>query len=289
MKKVAAFFLLSSAAFASQPEFRVTEGAWRIKARDFKNTTEESWVPERRYSSRSHHAGAFGLGWCSDFDEHLIVIDTHHLILKQCEQVTHFRSLSPTAEPPAVLVADGAVPSQIARRADGTFRRSTSFSTHHYDSRGRLARLERPSSKPVLFEYTQSGLLRSVQVEGQRPFELRWENGRVVRILGPKSLQVVYIYEGLNLYRVIDSEGQISQYRYDDDQNMSIVAQEGRLQWQISYDREADAVARVSNAQGCRVKLSASLSKAMMQDCSRSQRGFAGSDQIHVAHEGKEE
>lgn len=257
MKRVITFFLLSITAANAQPDVDMREGAFRTSHTDLKIQIgkNETWELKRNYNSRSTTIGLFGLGWCSDLDKKITVVEPDYMIFQNCsgDQILHYKSSLrfPTAEPPAVLVADGDSSSHIARIANGYLRRSAGFMTERYDSKGQLVAFTLSLGREVLVSRTVSGLPLRLTLPGKVHVEVRSNSGRIQSVRGPLGFEVSYQYEGALLKSVKLPTGQDVKLDYDEGQNLKSIAIPGKPVESITYDLELDAVTQLSIRDGC--------------------------------------
>lgn len=246
MKRVITFFLFLIAAARAQADVDTKEGAFHTTQTDLSIQVGKSevWKLSRRYSSRSNAIGIFGLGWCSDLDRQLIVVDSDHMIFKNCDQVIHYRNSSrfPAAVPPAALVADGDSVSQVARLADGSLRRTAGFLSEIYNSKGQMQSMQMAPGREIKILRTAEGLPLEILFASGIRIGLRFDRSRVQSLVGPLGQEVSYLYQGSLLQEVRLPGGTLIRMRYDDNQNLSQILATGQPPITVTYDPKLDLV-----------------------------------------------
>ena len=196
------------------------------------------------YNSLLTNKGSMGKGWEHNFETRLKVVDDKNIIIRwSANRKNHFVK---DGDGDWISLDQATMHDRLIFHTDGTYQLKRKdkaeyiFNTNgllieqhngrgqlvklHYDASGRLAEIVEPiSGKNLLFQYTQSGLVESVQDPLQRTVNFSYDdNSHLISITDANNQKTTYTYNQLGqVLTGINNEGvRFFQNTYD---------QEGRI------------------------------------------------------------
>lgn len=174
-------------------------------------------VWSRTYNSRSAYEGPFGFGWTSSYGAHLVAQVDGSQLFREPDGTEH------------TFAADGAggfeappgVHSELSTSVDGFTLRTREGILSHFDTSGRLLRIEDPNTNVIQLTYGALGELESViDAAGRTVLNVTTDNGRITEVADFTGRTVQYGYSNGDLVSVTDSSGEAWIYAYDTAHNL---------------------------------------------------------------------
>lgn len=208
----------------------------------------DSFILSRTYDSRSTYKGAFGFGWCGDFEVSVERISSRQVVLSQCSRTRKIklshRFEDSKEQVTATMTATGVRMKFGNRQKD-------------FDKSGRLIESWSESGQRTRWLYEGRLLRGAVTGEGK---QVRFEYDRnqslitQVRLLNATSPQILssYLYSRHLLVATKSTLEKQIQYRYDRWSNLTRIDYDDQSTELISYLNYLDLIASHTRRDHCR-------------------------------------
>lgn len=217
-----------------------------------------SFQLRRSYNSRSLHAGAFGFGWCADFEKSLDLRHHEKIYLHDCrfsaDRVYEKRR-------PGRYVSPEDPEDVISVKRDG-YQRQTRTTLQTFSAHGHLTSLSDLRVDPHRFTlkilYDGEEGLRALQLPDSPEILIQLDSSRRRILTATQAGKIIarYNYDNGNLVTASTTSHRsgaaiTTRYRYDDAHNLIAIDRDDKVSELITYDTATDTVRHVAESAGC--------------------------------------
>ncbi|MGB0453609.1 MAG: DUF6531 domain-containing protein [Bacteriovoracaceae bacterium] len=120
-----------------------------------------------------------------------------------------------------------------------------------FNNDGKLVKIVNKNGYKVTLKYKKDGNLESIKDSQAKQLFLSWyANGRVKNIWSAGDKKTLYKYDGVNLVYSKDIDGNIYEYSYDTNYNMSKISYTDKTNMQVKYDDKTKFVKEIISRNG---------------------------------------
>jgi YD repeat-containing protein len=238
-------------------------GAYETSAVDAEISMAESgdglfFQLRRSYNSRTLHAGAFGFGWCADFEKSLDLRHHEKIYLHDC-RFSADRVYEKRRPGRYVSLED---PDDVISVSRDGYQRKTRTTLQTFSTHGHLTSLSDLRVDPHRFTlkilYDGEEGLRALQLPDSSEILVQLDPSRRRILTATQAGKIIarYNYDNGNLImasttRLRSGAAITTRYRYDDAHNLTAIDRGDEASELITYDTATDTVRHVAESSGC--------------------------------------